>query len=551
MSNLNAALYYLEKLKWSVIPISPGTKDRPMVKWSDYQDHLPTREEVTKWWTDNPNANIAAITGKISNLFVVDHDKYKPEYSHDEALKYFPDSIETPIAKSPRGGEHQYYQHAEIKNPTTKTSIIPAVDTRGDGGIIILPPSVNGNGKKYEWIIKPSDVPLAAAPISFINKINSIVYGGVTDQEKSVREDVLQSVTINLNKGTRDDSLFHIAHTMMKGGASLKDIEIVLTLVSERCKPPFPKDEMFAKIESVLSRAKRKERNLAKEVDSYIAVTSGAHSVTSCYTALQVVTKEDKTAVRVHYHRLLKQGVIEKYGDKDGWYRRVENNLEFITIDENDKDDDPYPVKLPLGINDLVEICDGDIILIGGEFNAGKTSFILNVLQMNKNRVPIRYQSSEMNAKAFKRRFRGFGLPLSFWVQDDMMQYVKRNSDFANAIEPNSLNIIDYLEFKDSDYTKGAEILTAIHEKLQKGIAVIAVQKKEGQRLPRSGDMIMEKPRFAMTMTKVPGEKDVGIAEIIKAKEVKLGKCDGKRLRYEIKDLGSRFLVLNDWGWWR
>jgi len=52
---------------------------------------------------------------------------------------------------------------------------------------------------------------------------------------------------------------------------------------------------------------------------------------------------------------------------------------------------------------------------------------------------------------------------------------------------------------------------------------------------------------------KVSTESDdvIGIAEIQKAKNVRGGKMDGKKLRYQILDRGSRFKVLNNWGWWR
>ena len=552
MNNLlKSALYYAEHFKWSVIPLSPGAKIPPKgFAVIPYRDRVATREEIESWWKENPNYNIGIITGKTSNLFVIDHDKHKSDYSEEEALKYIPDSIVTPTATTPKGGEHQYFSFPE-EDITIGTAITPGMDFRGEGGYIVAPPSVNGNGKGYEWVIKPTDVKLAAAPSTIINKIKSTIYRGVTKNENDEEGQLLQSVTINLNKGTRDDSLFHIAHTMMKGGASAQDTEIVLNLIAERCRPAFPKSEIKAKISSVLERAKRKERNIAKEVECYIAVTSGHHSVTSCYRELQAVTKEEKGSIRVAYHRLLKQGVIEKYGDKDGEYRRVEQDLDLIHFDENDPEEEPYPVKMPFGMMDLVEISEGNIVLIGGEFNSGKTTFMLNVLQMNKNLLPIRYLSSEMGKSEFRKRFRGFGVPLEWWKQDDMCIYIKRSSDFASAIDPDALNIIDYLEFKDSDYTRGAEIMTGIHDKLKKGIAVVALQKKEGVRLPRSGDMILEKPRLAITLTKEKGELDIGIAEIIKAKNVKTGKCDGKRLRYEIKDMGSRFRTLIDWGWWK
>jgi hypothetical protein len=42
-----------------------------------------------------------------------------------------------------------------------------------------------------------------------------------------------------------------------------------------------------------------------------------------------------------------------------------------------------------------------------------------------------------------------------------------------------------------------------------------------------------------------------GYAEILKAKNITMGKMDGKKLKYQIVDNGSRFKTLINWGWWR
>ncbi|MBK7552191.1 MAG: bifunctional DNA primase/polymerase [Syntrophaceae bacterium] len=40
----------------------------PVLAWKEYQNRLPTEEEVTQWFTNDPDANIGIITGKVSNL---------------------------------------------------------------------------------------------------------------------------------------------------------------------------------------------------------------------------------------------------------------------------------------------------------------------------------------------------------------------------------------------------------------------------------------------------------------------------------------------------
>lgn len=547
MSNsfLEAALFY-ENMGFSVIPIIPGQK-KPMIKWEQYQTKRADKAQVEQWWRKWPNANIGIVTGEISDLFVVDIDT---EEGQANLLEYGFDSIVNPTVKTPRDGQHIYFRYPKGHDITIGAGVIKGTDFRGNRGYVLAPPSVNGNGKSYSWEINLENGFGADLPILYIKKINSTIYGDVTTSEKQPNQ-VLQSVTF-FEHGRRDNDLFHTANCLVKGGMEKEAISDVLERIILSWGESPDKKWIDSKIKSAMERSERKERNLAAEVEAWVLLQNGYFSVTSCYSELQVVTKNDKLAVRVALSRL-KDKIIEKYGNKDGIYRRIERDFEFINFDENEPDEVEHPVKLPLGLNDIAEVSQGNIILVAGEFNAGKTAFLLNVLKMNKGKLPIRYISSEMKKSEFKKRFASFCLPLSFWVQDSMTEYIIKSYDFHTCIKPDALNIIDYMEFRDSDYTKGAEYLTQIHDKLDTGIAIVAIQKKEGMRMPRSGDMIVEKPRLAISLSKYETANDdpQGICSILKCKMPKLGKIDGKNLRFELQRQGSLFHVLNDWGYTR
>src|SRR3990167_11196636 len=70
--NLEIALRLL-KTKHSIIPV--GLDKIPLVKWLEYQNRFATEEEVKAWFTKYPEANVGIITGKISNLVVIDIEK--------------------------------------------------------------------------------------------------------------------------------------------------------------------------------------------------------------------------------------------------------------------------------------------------------------------------------------------------------------------------------------------------------------------------------------------------------------------------------------------
>lgn len=549
MTNLEWAKYYVTR-GWSVIPIRPGDKKPKLPKDGvlPYRERFATEEELKRWFLD-PSVNVGIVTGKLSNLFVVDLDKSKERYQEENSLAHFGDDISTPIAKTPSGGNHLYFTYPG-HNITIGENILPAIDFRGEGGYVVSPPSVNGKGSAYEWLQRPDIYSLADVPQSFINilKNNSTIYG----RDKSQRDNDVTSVTSCdiWQDGERDKNLFHVAHCLTQTKNDEGYIRQVLrALVASWGEH----DEAWinAKIKSALDRQERMDRNIQAEVDEFIRVTTGDFSVTNMDKELGCVTKRDMAAARKALSRR-KDSTVEKVGSRDGWWRRIDTDIEHV--DFNEDQGATSDVLLPLELSSLVNVCEGNIILIAGEYNSGKTTFALNTLHMNKNRMKIRYITSEMRAGEFKARWRTFKeLPESFWLPDEMTEYVQLRNNLPALILPDGLTIVDYLEFRDGDYTQGAEYMRQIHDKLKTGVCIVCNQQKEGARLPRSGDLIMEKPRLAITFRKstTMDENVIGIAEVMKAKNVRLGKLDGKKLKYELQDKGSKFQVLTNWGWWK
>lgn len=143
---IKEALQYLKRA--SIMPV--GKDKKPLLSsWKEFQTRKPTEEEVKKWWKIYPNANIGIITGKISNIAVIDVEK-------EGKLDGLPETV---TAKTGNGGWHLYYQY--IPGVENKSRVRPFIDIRGEGGFVVAPPSIteyekNGkkSGGKYEWIKK-------------------------------------------------------------------------------------------------------------------------------------------------------------------------------------------------------------------------------------------------------------------------------------------------------------------------------------------------------------------------------------------------------------
>ncbi len=197
-NRLEQALSYLENQEWSTIPV--GTDKKPLIEWKRYQNERPTKEEVTHWFTAYPIANIGIITGKISNLVVVDIDT-----RHGGDNKAF-NRITTATAKTGGGGWHYYFLFEEdLQN---QVGIQKGIDIRAEGGYVIAPPSIHQSGKPYEWVMSPGVTETLPLP-DFVKRW--IDKKGKTNSKSNWDAKVLDGV----DEGNRNDSAASVAGKLL------------------------------------------------------------------------------------------------------------------------------------------------------------------------------------------------------------------------------------------------------------------------------------------------------------------------------------------------
>ena len=114
---------------------------------------------INAWWKRTPFANIAVATGH-DGLFVVDVDVSgdKPgKESLDRLTDQFGPLPDTLQQITGSGGAHYFFcSTLDIHNSTDR--IGKAIDVRGKGGYVILPPSNHSSGNKYKWIDKKTKI---------------------------------------------------------------------------------------------------------------------------------------------------------------------------------------------------------------------------------------------------------------------------------------------------------------------------------------------------------------------------------------------------------
>ncbi len=144
--NSEAVEWYVNN-NFSVIPIRAINKKPYLKTWKQYQTERANTEQVTQWWSRWPNAMIGIVTGKISNIIVIDVDS---KAGHDALSEFLPDTLVTPVARTPSGGWHYYFRYRE--GLSNGVRVLSDCDVRTDGGYVIAPPSVNSSGKAYAWL---------------------------------------------------------------------------------------------------------------------------------------------------------------------------------------------------------------------------------------------------------------------------------------------------------------------------------------------------------------------------------------------------------------
>lgn len=227
---------------FSVLPCSKDK--RPLIaSWAKLQKRQPTATELDEWGEAHPEANIALVCGRLSDLTVVDCDM--PEaIATVEAL--LPDSLEVPTTNTPRGGRHYYFCFTPdlySRNGTAKD-----IDVKAEGGYILVPPSRTDKG----------DYAAGSIDIDKRTVMPEALLGFLKKGQAAAPDSQGQLLT----QGRRDEDLFHMALQLFKDGHPREEVERIVLAAGKVATPPFPERATRAKIESA---SKRMQRNGAAE----------------------------------------------------------------------------------------------------------------------------------------------------------------------------------------------------------------------------------------------------------------------------------------------
>ena len=232
----DAALYYAE-LGYPVFPCRAGDK-RPATVNGFYAATTDVAQ-IDAWWATNPNYNIAIPT---HGLLVLDVDDDVWLTADRAALLM---DTECPQATTPRGGRHYWFRQSEPLR-CTEGRIAPKVDTRANGGYVVVSPSETATGV-YSFAVPLRPIEELPEPPEWLAEELRLAAsrGEINPRLGDTDGDIIEG------NPSRDVALFRIACCDREIGKTESEILASLLVINRnRVKPPLDEATVRQKAKS-------------------------------------------------------------------------------------------------------------------------------------------------------------------------------------------------------------------------------------------------------------------------------------------------------------
>ncbi len=255
----------LAALDYKVFPCRPGDK-APRTS-NGFKDASTDPEQIRKWWSETPNANVGVATEGILvlDIDVLDDRTREPNpWPGRERLLELEESAGA-IASTPRGGTHFFFSDPKAEFRNTTSRIAHKVDTRAAGGYVVVSPSCTEHGE-YSWECGLTlSVPCGQLPPP---------PQWLTDELRKLKSAPASERTLGplapgekIKEGKRNDEMFRHGAKLRRLGLPQDEICGALRAKNRRdCIPPLD-DPEIQEIAQSASRYAPSPQNEADEAD--------------------------------------------------------------------------------------------------------------------------------------------------------------------------------------------------------------------------------------------------------------------------------------------
>jgi len=235
--------------------VIPLVGKRPILgEWQKFYDVPRTDLEILQVFKGA--SNIGLVTGKISNITVIDIDYKNKDGSRkfmttlDEFLKIYPTDV---IVETGSGNHHLYYEYTPYLKTGVDIKELYGADVRNDGGQVVMPPSIHESGKPYKYV-KSGMYGRMPLRIDYNSETSN-------NTEKSWITKLLEGV----GSGNRDDACAKLAGYYHSKGMPVDIITSLLMDWNKKNNPPLAHSQVEKVIKSVTKYTPKEKVNESRK----------------------------------------------------------------------------------------------------------------------------------------------------------------------------------------------------------------------------------------------------------------------------------------------
>ena len=238
----------LAKRKLHVFPCLPRGKE-PAVA-GGFKAATTDPQTIRAWWRPRPDCNVAIATGAVSGIFVVDVDGLDGELAL-RRLEAEHGALPPTVEAITGNGRHIYFAMPDTPVRNTASKIGDSIDTRGDGGYVLVPPSVHPSGRCYAWSVDSAGT-FAAAPDWLLARIGKPNGNGAMPTPPAQWRDLVLG---GVGEGRRNDTVTRLAGYLLRRHIDpVVALEFLAAWNAVRCQPPLDAAEVAGIVDSIAGR---------------------------------------------------------------------------------------------------------------------------------------------------------------------------------------------------------------------------------------------------------------------------------------------------------
>jgi len=320
MKNEKLLNFALESLGKGISVIPVGKNKIPLISWKRFQETRATEEEVRSWFEIFDDPQIGFVTGKISNLLVIDVEKGgDPSFLPQD----------TTIVSTGGGGYHYYFIYEE--GVMNKARIRPLIDWRGEGGYVISPNSLSEKGtyevlQEASWLKFPKEL----FPVDIFQTPERISTPNFNNQVETY---------VGVGKGERNDSMTrYIGHVLARIHPEDWEIEgwALIEQANQLNTPPLALSELRGAFKSI------------KRIDRASHPIGRRHGLSPMENEIEPLILSDDDEIK---------------------------HIADVADEQHIDPGDVYPLQMPCFDNAILGgVSVGDIVVISGQTAHGKTT---------------------------------------------------------------------------------------------------------------------------------------------------------------------------------